>query len=372
VVGPGRMMTNSSLVVLVPSKLFVSKANFPISMQSLAPLGNKKCERDLHFQLAVAWAGEVKKGGSSFYAPYFRVLPTMAEFRSFHPITAKPSLLRDFQPLPVMEIVRSVQARDMALASCFQAWQRMPGADLHLARLTWEDVYTALLQLRTRSHGINEVDAAMVPGADMLNVGMSSAGLDGTGSLNTEWNISDGWFAVKTNAPVAAGQELSERYCDECGNDLLLPVWGIFLEHNPHPLAHQKESEVRCHAKLPWQEQPRASYKTLREATEAALDIPTGATQQRNRTMRAPRCKASAMASEQGPLRCSLARYAWEYCHLQWASTHIRISEVHRQKSSRLLQSLTSFNGLDAETMAEAVSNTVIQRVDPRLLQHNM
>ena len=100
-------MVNSSTVVRIPSKLWISQANFPITRQSLAAAGSscRAGEKDLHFKLAVAWANEIKKGDSSFYAPYIRALPTLADFRSFHPALATLPILRDFQPLPFMALI---------------------------------------------------------------------------------------------------------------------------------------------------------------------------------------------------------------------------------------------------------------------------
>eukprot|EP00747_Dinoflagellata_sp_TGD_P065841 gnl/TRDRNA2_/TRDRNA2_154535_c2_seq1.p1 gnl/TRDRNA2_/TRDRNA2_154535_c2~~gnl/TRDRNA2_/TRDRNA2_154535_c2_seq1.p1 ORF type:complete len:102 (+),score=18.33 gnl/TRDRNA2_/TRDRNA2_154535_c2_seq1:382-687(+) len=99
-----------------------------------------------------------------------------------------------------------------------------------------------------------------------------------------------------------------------------MDMWGIFLEDNDFQndtfsdgLGTVKPSQ-NCNAATKVNG-TAATAATLRGVVEAALDlslaVPDG--------ILAPRCKPSTFtATEQGPLRCSLARLAWQGCGGEW------------------------------------------------------
>merc|ERR1719198_758951 len=149
-------------------------------------------------------------------------------------------------------------------------------------------------------HCNNTLDEiALVPGADMLNVVKAS-------NLNTAWSSSSAdFFTVSSDAePIGSGQELYESYCRHCDNIAMMKSWGVYLEDNPNAI---HDDRVNCTS---------SAGITMRRAAEAALQLGGGNAMAPG--WRSPRCKATVFEAGQGPLRCSLARLAWEICSQSW------------------------------------------------------
>lgn len=306
----------------IPRKLWIELDHFPevvdVPLAKLA--GCKLDQTELYkIKLAAALALELRKGNASFYHVYFNTLPTLAEFRTFHPHFMHAALLSDFKALPLVAAVRKIQAHDEDLKSCFDAWKR--GPDSKVAGLAWDEMLLGLSWLRTRGHDSGSGQPIIIPASDLLNTEKED-------KVNVVVQVNYDDFTVRTSwNGLAAGQELYVQYCSSCDNSQLLSMWGIYLEDNSrdldrpkghvdcgprHPVLAKGHSATSKHAHTVQIEQ------SLRSVAESVLDFGSlSAAESGGWT--APRCKAAALDSvEQGALRCSLARLAWEYCAQEW------------------------------------------------------
>merc|ERR1719158_2791078 len=99
-------------------------------------------------------------------------------------------------------------------------------------------------------------------------------------------------------------------------------IWGVFLEDNTVRIPEDDLKEMQCITKKAVsavalqggaaapKQQPAP---TIRETAMAALD-PDNLRDAVGKAWAAPRCRNDTVLGLQGPLRCSLARLAWEYC----------------------------------------------------------
>jgi len=299
-------------IVDIPRRLWFVLDRFPsIQKMDLSQLGSL-CSQDTvtleNLKMAAAIALETKKGDASEFAPFLRVLPTLEEYWSFLPQRAEAPLLSEFGDLPVLGSVKLVQEADSKSEQCFSAWKRyealLPGSLAGLSSLTWPEMQLALARFRTRCYIVEEDNKlAMIPGSDLFNTGEAEI-------INTEWDWEDGHFILRAMEPIEKGTEVFDPYCESCDNDYMVNVWGVYLEKNKNELEHKGDMDCNSHA-------------PLRRATEAALNLNGGAVKAgvtaRAAGMTAPRCYDTTMRSlNQGPLRCSLARLAWEYCAEEW------------------------------------------------------
>lgn len=71
----------------------------------------------------------------------------------------------------------------------------------------------------------------------------------------------------------------------------------------------------------------------------------------------APRCREEVLSLEQGPLRCSYARLAFEHCKMEWGYLGSRMPEYSLVQKS-----------LDLSSMADLISHSYIHAVHPALL----
>merc|ERR1719161_3397614 len=90
----------------------------------------------------------------------------------------------------------------------------------------------------------------------------------------------------------------------------MMEIWGLYLELNENPL--QTVADCNTH-----HEHTRGKFKSLREASEAMLDM-SGVDKAIKEGWKAPRCREELLSVEQGPLRCSFARLAFEHCKQEW------------------------------------------------------
>lgn len=313
----GARLGPAETLLRVPRKLWLTLEHFPeLQRANLSkvpacvdlPGTGKGCSA---LKEVAAIAAETRKGDASFFAPYLRTLPTLAEIRSFHPLYAGTPIVADFGALSIVTYALRVQFSDNQTRDCFEAWRRSPERPSALAGLSWGDYELALAWFRTRSYSVGLGEGALIPGSDLLNTAKRR-------SLNTAWSPDGGVFTLRTSASVPAGAELFDTYCSTCDNERMLTNWGVYLEDNPNALSDNKTKLIDCDAVnfLPGE----GTADTLREAAEAALDLsPTALSEARAEGWRSPRCRRT-LASPQGPLRCSLARLAWEYCGRQWGS----------------------------------------------------
>lgn len=295
----------SAELLRVPKRLWLSLDKFPAlaaadlaQVQACAagpPTLTHKAEATL--KIAVAAALEAKKGETSFFAPWLRSLPTLEDFRSFDPNFAGPGVEADFGALPLFGVLAKRRRTDAVLQACYLGWLQSPQRAGGMEGLAWDDVKLALVWLRTRGYETERDEPVLVPGADLLNAEADG----GPSGVNTEYAFGGESFELRIwwGAAVPAGHELSELYCGDCSNSQYLATWGVYLEDNPVRVPPSLDCAAPAQGRL-------------RRASEAAL----------NRTARGPwigpRCAAAPPADAQGPLRCSLARLAWEYCGAAW------------------------------------------------------
>eukprot|EP00747_Dinoflagellata_sp_TGD_P013905 gnl/TRDRNA2_/TRDRNA2_123000_c0_seq1.p1 gnl/TRDRNA2_/TRDRNA2_123000_c0~~gnl/TRDRNA2_/TRDRNA2_123000_c0_seq1.p1 ORF type:complete len:128 (-),score=16.72 gnl/TRDRNA2_/TRDRNA2_123000_c0_seq1:32-415(-) len=126
----------------------------------------------------------------------------------------------------------------------------------------------------------------------------------------------------------------------------MLSVWGIYLEDNPN-----KVNQSNCR-----------NRERLRSSTAWMLE--TIDPQKVSHDLTAPRCRESAVQStKQGPLRCSLARLAWEQCFESWNDAASSFIETRPEQSDELFQGLGN-----AQAHVDAIDRSAIHAVDPASL----
>lgn len=121
-------------------------------------------------------------------------------------------------------------------------------------------------------------------------------------------------------AAFAAGVELRFHYCERCDNAAMLGHWGFAFEDNPNAL--EDPGAVNCAAHVTERDGALHATSSLRESAEQALQLGSGEGEvwDDNLLNTLPPCRSSVLEARetQGPLRCSLARLAWEYCARHW------------------------------------------------------
>jgi len=309
-----RRLPKQTNVMFVPRRLWLEPNSFPEFVHSKLPsscdVGGAYWENELKF--AAALAAEVEKGASSFHYTYLKHLPSMEEFHSFIPWMMEESLQADFPTLPLVDYVRSMQAHFKAIESCFDSWAKTDNSPAK--GLTWEQTLLAISWLRTRSYTIHDPSkqegvAVLIPGCDMVNTAEGA-------ELNVGYEVSQAGFAIKTQGtPLSAASELEENYCSNCTNSEMVKHWGVYLEKNPFPIEPSPES---CDGE-DFDSNINAMF--TKKSTLAALEDPAPAIAA---GLRSPRCHANIWSTKQGPLRCALARLAWETCAEEWG-----IAPVH-------------------------------------------
>merc|ERR1719161_1120397 len=254
--------------------------------------------------IAIGLAREKAKGAASAHYLTLKSFPKLHDFQSFYPRLAGPEILRDFKSLKFIDTIKEQQVTDNKLRQCFTIFQNQNSIPLVTLGVRWPDVQEASMQIRTRAYGNKKLlpDLSIViPLADMMNTAPTS-------NWNARWELTPDMFTLKTDAGISADKELLESYCPLCDNRRMLSLWGIYLESNP-------KRGLSCSVQ-------QASDQVLHNATMAVLE----SNKMVNWT--APRCKEAVFTTKQGPLRCSLARLAWEACSSQWAGNHTSIGNA--------------------------------------------
>lgn len=326
-----------STILEIPEKLWLEGASNKVINNT-----NFDCSVvEKNIRVAIVVALETQKGAASFWAPYLGQLPSLEDYESFHPRFTKKPLLDDFSSLGLVQTIKLLQENDAGLESCFGQWQKVIKSKAELKdvpelknfnKLTWNDMRLALARTRTRVYKVgNDTNrSALIPGSDLLNTAPASA-------LNTLWDFEGPKFKI-TALKVSEGQELYDAYCGSCTNDNMLSIWGVYLEDNANKM---KPASL-------------ASCSALKKPAMEVLD-----TGKQDAKWTAPRCKKEALSGDQGPLRCSFARLAWESCAVHW-----------KLEADKGAVSLEQWSPSPAEhaTLAAAVDGSSIHDVHPALL----
>lgn len=351
-------------VLTIPRNLWIDRDTFAETKAVSLP-DTEVCRR-MHaptdgdaLKFVAGLALENKKGSDSFYYPWLRSLPSFADFHSFLPRLMEPTVRSDFAVLPFVTAMVKAQEQDMAIKQCFEAWQTEPNS--LVGSVPWQDISTMLSTYRTRALDGGGMPF-MIPAMDLLNT-------ENADKATVHWDIAIDAFTLSTEfGGLHAGAELTEEYCPGCSNFELMAIWGIYLEDNLNDLQDMDTSF--CHSNPSsggvnnfTGSRPSAS---LRQVTEAMLDIESLSL---NSNWRAPRCQTErVMALEQGPLRCSLARLAWEQCHAEW---NARSSVNMMQPKVKPKLRGTSNAHID-DAFVTLLSQSFIGAVHPKLLPPNI
>jgi hypothetical protein len=208
-------------------------------------------------------------------------------------------LQEDFRSLPVVEFARRTQADEGRIKACFAQWKNEPRSSVK--DVNWEEIEGGLSHLRNRGF-IVENYPLMIPVVDLINTEQSELV-----NADVHFNM-DVVSLVVSSTWLGSDQELLYGYCQTCNNDVMLSQWGVYLESNANSLP--SDHEVEC---TPSATNTSSKHsESLQAVASSVLDL------QQYQEGKVPRCKADTFKSEQGPLRCSLARLAWEYCGHSW------------------------------------------------------
>lgn len=307
--------TSGTQILKIPKKLWVSLDNFPTVRDAQLPK-RSACssldEEDAHVLKSVAMVAlESKKGRYSYYGEYFKHVPTWEDYQSFHPRFAHASVIAEFKALPLVKFIETSWQREGAsLKKCFKRWSSI--TESVVSNISWSDMMLAFAHWFTRGYGVGEGQGAMIPALDLLNTEKDS-------KVNTHWYTTDDEFILEMKDDVRIGEELYDTYCPSCDNSALLFVYGMYMEDNVNILGedpdspsssgpHGGSSHVDCNA-------GDATNSSLHKITEAILDLGVeGLDAYRRFGWTAPRCRSEVLDLAHGPVRCSLARLAWEHC----------------------------------------------------------
>lgn len=238
---------------------------------------------------AVGCAMERRKGNASFYAPHYDSFTSVSDFKAILPRFADEATMKTFGEKSEMwkSNVQTAVAR-----WCLRVWTE---TDNDLAVLPWEDVEDCLVNYETRNYLLS-----VPPYTDMAN---TDSNVNAAHSYKMEKSegskVAERFGIVHTLIPIPAGSEVTISYCSYCHNYEMVTKYGIYLEGNPNRITHYTTSWC---SKL-----KKVALALLEDDRTSDVAVP-GQT--------APRCKQ--VHGEQAPLRCNLARLAWEHCGCKW------------------------------------------------------
>lgn len=312
-------MVKGDVLLRVPRRLWLVSDNFPdidaVKLHELEGCGSDMSDRTRdRIKLSAAITLEERKGENSFYHPHLSTLPTLADFSAFHPSFAGQQVLYDFGRLPPITTELGAQSREKATARCFASWKNSPGSIV--ADLDWDDTKLARFNILTRGYQAGNDRRALVPGSDLLNTSPDP-------SLNTHWLPTGDAFTLWASTSIDAQAELYDPYCHTCDNSWLLSVWGVYLEDN---INRAKNLSVDCAGMT------QDKSRSLRDVVVSGLDVSEeGIAFASTNNFTSPRCLKATLQLEQGPLRCSLSRLAWEHCGPNWLGDGASVSVSHGQ-----------------------------------------
>eukprot|EP00747_Dinoflagellata_sp_TGD_P151427 gnl/TRDRNA2_/TRDRNA2_177207_c2_seq9.p1 gnl/TRDRNA2_/TRDRNA2_177207_c2~~gnl/TRDRNA2_/TRDRNA2_177207_c2_seq9.p1 ORF type:complete len:320 (+),score=26.73 gnl/TRDRNA2_/TRDRNA2_177207_c2_seq9:418-1377(+) len=251
-------------------------------------------------------AAQARQKEGSKWHPYLRMLPSLEEYRAKIPQYAEAPLLADFAELPVIKRNKKTgqalldrSPHTQIIGSCLEALQSEGSPELQ--GLSLLDVALAMQHVQTRWF-VGEYGKAVVLPFDLLNTAEAQR-------INVKAELSKGQVLIRTTRFVPEGDELLIEYKD-APNIQMVYDYGIFLEENSNPSKpFMSHYPMDCHVKVG----RNGTGSSLKEVTKAVLE------RRWEPYMVAPRCREEVvLASDQGPLRCSLARLAWELCGDTW------------------------------------------------------
>jgi len=317
-------LPRGSVIVQAPQKMWLGTdtlQHVPLSLLDGVHDCNTEDPGDMTFGIALAL--EAKKGNGSFFQPMLRAFPTLADFHQYYPVLAENDVLADFGELPILRHLHLGHQADITtMAKCFNALQAAEHSKDFLKPLSLDDFLLARYILRTRAM---DVSVGAIPAMfDAFNT-----------ATNGKANVMGGYkaedlFQIRTTRPVPAGTELVHVYCPDCDNEMLLTGWGVYAEDTPVLL--NDLMSVNCSVAWDKKSNANATHGSLREAAEAMLEV-SSAQDALEAGWKAPRCSLAAVeATDQGRMRCSFARLAWEKCAAEWGYSSW---ESHRQQQSK-------------------------------------
>merc|ERR1719161_1601170 len=140
---------------------------------------------------------------------------------------------------------------------------------------------------------------------------------------------------------------------------MMMATWGVYLEDNGNPL----KLKAHCNAKAdPSKPNKHGKFGSLKQAAEAMLDL-KGVELARKEGWTAPRCRSGLSCMDQGPMRCSIARLAFEHCKQEWGYLGSLVPEyafIHHK-------SKTKHRASDISLVADQSSRSYIHGVHPML-----
>eukprot|EP00927_Polykrikos_kofoidii_P011799 TRINITY_DN15041_c0_g1_i1.p1 TRINITY_DN15041_c0_g1~~TRINITY_DN15041_c0_g1_i1.p1 ORF type:complete len:633 (-),score=111.42 TRINITY_DN15041_c0_g1_i1:159-2015(-) len=295
----------------VPVDMWLTASNFPEITFNVSLHGCAKFRPRL--TVAAKMALELKKGDTSPWYPWIRLLQSPDEFRKEQVRHISSSLRHEFDGLPLVSVlVTGAQATEDQIARCVEAWQGAP--DSPVADLTFDELMYFHEFSETRSFSSASEKTVLLPGVDFVNTGNDK-------DLNARYDFfgPGGVFQMKVHRDLKAGEEINIGYCLDCDNEYILATWGVYFEDN-HKALHNLGSAT-CDTAGEQESLLSATSGSLRAASLAMLDHES-APASLELGLRAPPCKQTidAMGNEDR-LRCSLARLAWEYCAVEWGHT---------------------------------------------------
>lgn len=307
-------LQSSTELLSIPSHMWLTLDRFPrlrdVNLHKFSACTDEDVVgRQQHLKFAAVIALETLKGESSFFAPLLRHYPELTNYNQYYPRYMDEHVAADFQGLPLVSVVRGLQAVDAKLKKCFKQWK---AARLSaVSAVDWHDMLAALAHFRTRQYATGDNIGALVPLMDLL---------EGESSLNTQYSVSganqkSSLYRLVTDSTVKQGSKVYGSYCPSCDNEHLMAFWGLYFENNPNQL--KRESSLsRPHADCSNAGRPHPVAHSLKDAALAMLDVDA---YKAEGNLTAPRCRQDMVNSAQpSPLRCNIARLAWEYCAADW------------------------------------------------------
>lgn len=348
-----KLIPENQVLFEIPDNVLFKLERFP-SLQREPLADYAECKKaSTHgnldgIKVAAALALEAHKGETSKYHYWIKTLPTLDDYKAFHPRLMEPALQQDFNGLFLVEIAQAMQRTDESIRKCFEGWARRPSSPV--AKLSWNDIFLALLRITTRAFKGRDA-GIMIPAADVLNTPERSS------KANIQAMTMLGVFTFATNRNVALNEELLFEYCSTCDNTVMLSKWGVYLEDNFKGNRGGSSHRATCNTTNNVSNS-QVPVLALRRATEASLDVQS-VSQAKNSKWTAPRCHPESLSGHQGPLRCSLARLSWELCVKEWG---------HGQNGG---WSRSSRRLLPAADAASFLDNSFIQAVHPGLHENH-
>jgi len=317
------------VLLRVPRKLWIVKENFPEMWGALPEACNSGDIDDIEFRNSAALAVQISLGDQSKWYPWLKSLPKVDEIAKYHPSFMGELLREEFSALPVAKFAEQEQKRRRSAKVCFEAWRNVP--DSPVRRLAWQTMVEALALFTTRHLKFSENSGkAIIPGTDMINAVPEANG------ANTDWRAPvemEKFFTVRAKGAIKTGTEILESYCPQCTNTNALCDMGVYIEDLPETVSAidvSLDSSVNCNANV-----SSSRGTSLQEVSEAVLDLVPG---WHKAGWKAPRCRGGGFNSAfQSPMRCSLARLAWEYCATFWAWEN-QNANAKSQKETSVLQ----------------------------------